>query len=239
MKVLLPVLALSPSLWGCIGVEIQKLPAYDLALQMGGPERPKLFYAESVSQESLPPFTPYATIICWGNKVKEPLARRAWTEAAKLKADVVIVTDAGMVHAGSVNTYWGFGVSTSQPVYNHVIHGVCYRLNPARIGFQTDKSGMVITIDPESNLRAAGMLEGDTLLSINGVAYVADENAHLSAHFLTLLNLTPDEEVALVWIRPGTGRMEAKAKCYANDPRHLTLPDSIEWPKPAPSATHR
>src|SRR5437870_6440250 len=104
MRKLLWVLLLATT--GCVKTELQKLPAYDVATKMAHAEHPKLLLHETLDRNGLPALTPYAVIFATGAQAatKEAIIRRIWQEAAKIGADIVIVTDRGNVSAGSVST---------------------------------------------------------------------------------------------------------------------------------------
>lgn len=225
--VLLAVLSVFGS--GCISVEVVELPAFSRAMKMAGPERPKLFWADSVDIHSLPAMAPYAQIIGLGGG-KDQLARAIWRKGAELKADVVLLYDTGMREVGQVHTYWGFGITTSQPTYKRSVEGFCFRICPARLGILCDESNMVLSMD--ENLKESGLLEGDTILSIDGVPWEA--SSVKSGRFLKLLGLEAGGEVKLIWIRPGTGRMEGMLKAMANPPSHLEIEDALPWVPPPP-----
>src|SRR2546426_2649400 len=173
MKKLIWVLLLAATGCASVRTELQKLPPYAVATRMAHAEHPKLLLHETVDENSLPALTPYAVISATGASAaaKQSIIRRIWQEAADIGADIVIVADLGTVSAGSVSTYYGFGVSVNEPIYAKEMRGLCYRVPPANVGFQTDESAMVVSIAPESNLRAAGLLEGDKMISVNGAVY--------------------------------------------------------------------
>lgn len=228
------LIALIAGSTGCVVIHEQKLPAYDLATKTACAARPRLFFAEQVDPQMLPVLCPFLSLEASSRDfANESIKRDLWEKAVEYKADVIVTYDAGPQYAGSIATYWGFGISTSQPLYAYTVRAICYRICPARLGVQTDESGMVTVIAPESDLRKAGLLEGDKLLSINGMGFTPGP-AITSAHWIQLLKLQVGDEVNLVWIRPGAGRMEGIVKAYPNGPMPIPLADSLEWKDPPP-----
>lgn len=209
-------LILLMALTGCITV--QRLPAYDIAMSLPGPDRPKLFYDNTVKLNSA--LTPYAVLNSQG------YAREIWEKAAELKADVVLIKTGNTQYTGSVGTAmplgYGGAIAVALPMYQTTIYGYCYRLNPARMGLGLDQNLMVIELN--NDLKEAGILEGDKLISMNGVGYdpVMPER----------LNFKPGDEVILTVIRPGTGRINIKAKMMENPPTYLDYADAIPWEAP-------
>lgn len=145
--------------------------------------------------------------------------------ASKLGADIAWLEDGGSIYAGSTSSYLGFGVSMSTPHYAHVVVGVLYRIGGAALPLACNDAGMVVTVHDAA--RRSGVLEGDSLLSIAGKPVAFGEKWIRSAHHEVLLHAKPGDEVELVWVRPGTGRMAGVVSLLANDRRrYLQLP---EW----------
>jgi hypothetical protein len=210
---------------GCVSSKVHKLPAYDLAMSLPGPESPKLFFAEAIDLTELPAMVPYAQVTARsGSSIsRETRAKDIWHHAKKLKADVVIVEESGEVYTGSTSAYLGLGISQSTANYASGSLGQCYRLSGARIGIKKDKDNMVLGMSDD--VRGVGLLEGDKILSVNG--FDPDKLGKF------ILTAKPGDEAAIVWIRPGTGRMEGKVKLLPNPPTHLQMADSMELTPPA------
>jgi hypothetical protein len=210
---------------------LQKLPAFEIASQMPGPERPKCFLVTAVDPSAMPSMTPYAWLTATTGESNEYAIRQLWREAQKLKADVVMVSDRGMSNVGSVETYWGFGVTTHETVLRRVLQAICFRVNPGRPGLRCDNSGMVVYVDPE--MTDAEIKEGDHLLQIDGAPVShGPQDAATSSHHVRLLQAEPGRKVKVVWIRPGTGRMESTIAILPNTTTYLSLPDAVAWEKP-------
>jgi hypothetical protein len=197
---------------------------------MDGPDRPRLFFAEEVDRHSLPAMAPYLLLEGSGEVGREALARRMWHEASETKADVVLISGASAATSASSLVPDGASLSSGPPVSENDVLGVCYRICPARLGFHTDEDGIVVSVDDESDLRDAGLQEGDKVISIDGVP-VSQELS--SGHYRELLTLQEAEPVKLIWIRPETGRMEATVRPVGNPPTHLDRADSIPWYAPS------
>lgn len=205
---------------GCANVQVQRLPAYDYAMQMGGPDRPKLFSADTVKINNA--LTPYAVIVATG--ARSVLDRSIWRKAAEFKADVVIIKDGGSQYAGTTSTAmpmaYGGAVAFSSPVYQTSVYGYCFRLNPVTIGFETDQTNMIIKITND-NIRLAGILEGDKLIAIDGINY--------SQGMPELLKLKEGQQVLISVVRPGVGKIDKIVKTMENKPTYLEYSDAIVW----------
>lgn len=214
------------SMLGCAGqLTVQKLPPYEAAIQIGGSERPKLFYDKSVQIESA--MTPYALIIArGGGGDKNQQAKNLWRKAAELKADVVIVSEGGQQYAGATSTAipLGHGAVTAlaMPMYTNTYYAYCYRLNPVRLGFQANDSNMILKIYND-NLRDSGILEGDIVMSINGFTYDAKRPMP------EMLTLRKDEDVIISVIRPGIGKIDRKVRPGENKPTYINYSDAVDW----------
>ncbi len=228
----LSVLFIIPFFFGCISVHVQKLPAYDAARRLPAHDRPKLFYAEDVDWSKMPAFAPFALISAGSTSIipnRESFARSAWSEATKLGADVIVISDEDSQIAGYMMYYWGYGITSFHPVERRYVVGTCLKLQPARLGIRQDRTGMILSVDPKT--KECGILEGDTLLLIDDVP-VTNGAQDLKNYCCKLLTLQPEQSVSLVWLRPGLGRMEGKVKALANPPAHVNVPDSIPWNPP-------
>lgn len=213
---------------GCAPVHINRLPAYDYALNMGGPTKPKLFYADTVKIDSA--LTPYAVLVIQGGVNKDFAVRQIWKKASELKADVVIIKEGQTQYAGTAATAmplpYGGATAIAVPMYQTPIYGYCLRVNPSRIGFEFDtKDNMIIGITNES-LRDAGILEGDKILAINNNSYPAQGPE--------LLKINEGEDISITVIRPGTGKIEKKVKTMKNNTAFLEYSDAISWEPPPP-----
>ena len=124
--------------------------------------------------------------------------------------DYMIYREAGAAAAGAVTQPIGMGMFMTTPVYRHGAAAWCYRICPARAGFRVDDNQMLLEVD-EAVRKAAGIQEGDTILSVNGKAVKPDAQGFspASLHYLTM---EPGQLLTLVWIRPGTGRMEGTSR---------------------------
>jgi len=203
MKKFILVLILFFFATGCAVINVTHLPAYDYAISMGGPDKPKLFYADSVRIDSA--MTPYAVIVgIGGSGIREMIIRTIWKKAAELKADIVLIKDGGDRFAGSVATAIPMGrgaMAVAAPAYQATIYGYCLRLNPSLLGVKTDDTKMILEISNDS-IREAGILEGDKLISINGFDF--------GTYPPDVLKIKEGDEVTIKVVRPGTGQIKKK-----------------------------
>jgi len=194
--------------------------------------RAKLVLEESFDPLFLPESTPFLKLVAnVGDSSDENAIRKMWTLAEERGADYVLVAPTESNLAGTVSSYWGFGVSTNQLVYARSITGVCFRVRPSRHGITTDETGLVLAIDDTA--RKSGILEGDTIMSIDGQPW-RSIGRFPSAREVCLLGKLVGSSAQLVWIRAGTGRMSGEIALQANPPTHLGLADPMQYEPPPP-----
>lgn len=222
---LLPILLLS-LLASCVQSRVTRLSAYSAATALGGPEIPLVFYATEIDRTQLPAAVPIATVVVWcSDQIRlDSLVSHAAKDAAKLRADFILVGDQASFRTGTAVHSVGYGSAFAHATYGTSVNATAYRVAPAKMGFGTDTSGMINAISNKS-LLAAGLLEGDTLVSINGVPASLDVR---SRHYPMALALEPGDDIAIVWIRPGTGRMTGTGQALENPPTHLAMQVSFE-----------
>jgi hypothetical protein len=159
---------------------------------------------------------------------RHEIADRGW------EPDVIIYAPAGATFAGMVSNYIGFGVTMSNAVYRPQADAYCMRLAPISLGVHIDEHQMVIDLDDAT--RASGIQEGDKLISVNGRSVKPDANG-ISEMSSEALSLKPGSPIKLIWIRPGTGRMDGSA--VATDPRPVpTSVESVAVPLPMRSVSY-
>lgn len=197
------------TLAGCrASIEVQKLPAYQAAIELGGPKACPAYEDSQLDDETTAGAVPFAII----NGSSPSLSVREInsaivSRARKLESDFVLIGSPEKFYAGSTSTHWGFGITTSSAQHGNAISGLCFRTAKARLGIHWDRSRMVTAISAESDARENGLLEGDTVLSIAGKSLA--EDSIRSPHNAAILDIEPGDAVQIVWIRPGGGRMES------------------------------
>lgn len=141
---------------------------------------------------------------------------KAHVEELGWKPDYMVYQRGGANYAGSVSTYVGFGVAVSNPNYRQNATAWCFRVAPATIGVKLNKSLMVTNLTEEA--RASGLQEGDTILTIAGASLEAPSSAQVSEWRSKMLDVQVGEVVKVIWVRPGTGRMEGDLVMQPNRP---------------------
>lgn len=222
----LAVLIVTTTVTACATVEpYRKMPSFDQAMLLPGIDHPKLFMEDVRIETAVTPYAVISRVVGQNAYHRELAIKSMWLQAAELKADILVIRDAGETYAGSSSTsfYLGNGVSTafSVPSYASVFYGTCYRVNPAKLGIQTDKNLILVNITNE-NLYKIGILEGDRFVSINGAPYTTEGSPEL-------LKIKPDEDVKILAIRPGTGKIERSVRSMNNDSTYLSIPDLYDW----------
>jgi len=232
-----PCLALLLALASCATVPINRLPAYERAVSIAPVGETRVLFRDETSPTALPSMVPYATVSMDFGSDRMYAAREIAKCAKDLRPDVILLGDGGTHYAGSVgfgSSSWGYGGAFasgfSAPVYVQRMVGACYRLLPVRLGIRWDDTGMVTELTDTA--RASGILEGDRIVSIYGCQVMFGRDAPKGGYDQSLFDAHPGDEVPLVWIRPGTGRMEGKAVLQPNPPDHLALPGVDLTPPP-------
>ncbi len=237
--------AVSPLLTGCLSPQVDKLVPYEAAVKTPPPADVRCLEGETVDVDALPSLVPFAVMV-----INLESAQREWPEVRLSKfaveevhPDVILLYLGAPAYAGSIGTASAvpvgmgavaFGFST--PVYQRPLSAICYRLATAKLGVRWDETGMIVTATDEA--KAAGLLEGDRIVSINGTPVEIGARALRSGHHSRFLEISPGAEVQVIWIRPGTGRMEGKVVAQENPPVHLKL-KGIDLNRPSPYANER
>jgi hypothetical protein len=78
--------------------------------------------------------------------------------------------------------------------------------------------------------RASGLLEGDTLISLAGAEVKPPAEGRLAPWATTALTVRPGDDVKVIWIRPGAGRMEGVIKAASPPPKSKA--PTVVPPKP-------
>ncbi|MCA8969818.1 MAG: hypothetical protein KDC95_08550 [Planctomycetes bacterium] len=193
-------------------ITIEHLPTFELA-QMPPAEAGQgapCFDADRVDPSELPDAVPYAmchdTIDGDRERTADVLSRALHRETSP---DFTTFRDLGSFDAGSISQYWGNGLATERRIYSHVAELIAWRLTPVSLGFELRRAdGVAIRVPPKDRFDGEALLEGDEVLSIGDVPVRPGERFFYSPHWRRLLELEVGDRVRIVWLRPGTGRME-------------------------------
>lgn len=214
---------------------VTHLPAFAKANTMDPVEGGPFFAYRNITRANLPLLVPFAIVTTSYHVDRGLASQTTWEHAKKMRADLLVCVDGAQHYAGSSGSsvYLGWGITTafSTPIYRTALHGICYRLAPVSLGegWELDDAGMVMTLSDE--IRKCGIQEGDRLLSFDGARIRFKEEDQLkSPHLTRLLEHKPGDEVTLVWIRPGKGRMEGKITLKKNPAERLL---EVEWEDPS------
>ena len=221
------------ALCSCANFKETRYSTYDLAMSMEQtvPDPPVVLV--SAAPHNLPGMIIFATV--HGDFPATSISRQAWllkreVERLGLRPDCMKFETRGSNYAGSTSQYIGYGLAMSTPVYRPqaVIH--CYRLRPASLGLKWNDSFMLTWVS-ENTRDESGIQEGDTLLSINGQT-IERSSQGTSPSENEALNLRAGDEVSLVWIRPGDGRMDGRAQAVAPLPFPSGITSIATKPEP-------
>lgn len=195
----------------CNHLSHKRLAAYDAAMARRSNASADVIVLHSNAIPPKMPFSvPYATVhgdFHSGGDEWQAVTLRQHAIKMDLAPDFLIYVPQGAAYAGSVSTYVGFGIATSTPTYRPQAMAFCMREVGFATGLRINEQDMVTEVADES--RACGIQEGDTVVSIAGSA-VARPNNQLSPWEIEALQHQPGEKVRVVWIRPGSGRMEGE-----------------------------
>lgn len=176
-----------------------RLPAYERASTMEGPSEPRVFESTPTASD-VPASQPFAVVSVGRTYSSRAGAIGAVKSKVKgLKPDFVVIL-------GESELKSAIGLT-----YVRGLSAICYRIQPARIGFQLDRDSRVVQIDERSNLRSSGITEGDRLLSINGAAIAS------GAYQAETLRIQPGDDVELTWLTASGDRKAGRARAIAND----------------------
>jgi hypothetical protein len=195
----------------CNNFKTTKLPTYSIAIAL----EQSVLDPAVVPATSLPPdipvMVPFAAVHGdFESGTSENSQARALKEQAVLQgilADILVFYPQESSYAGSTSQYVGLGISVSSANYRPRSTVFCYRACPAYVGIKRNEMQMITWVTEELR-EEAGIQEGDTLVSVNGHSVTTNTGQYTSAFDGELLRLREGDEVRLIWIRPGTGRME-------------------------------
>jgi hypothetical protein len=148
----------------------------------------------------------------------------AWSR--QMRPDLIVLRPQGAAYAGSMTQYLGFGMAMSTPVTRPQATGFCMRLLPATIGCKRDNSGMIVDLTDEA--RKSGLQEGDKIVSLGGHT-MDSTGGGPSPWQVAAMKHSPGDELPVVWIRPGVGRMDGKLTLQPNGPLPHSLPSLVNW----------
>lgn len=221
----------------CTSPKVTKYPAFDAASKFAPSAPARCYLDDEVDFDRLPALAPMA-VVEWSfaseGGMKSAAREIAKTADAEVHPDVIVLATGAPYYAGSNgSTFGGFGFGSrwrggfvgtgfSRATYETPLYGTCYRVLPAQLGLTWDTSGMVLVASADA--KKSGILEGDRILSVAGVSVQVGAKSHLSAHHRVLLEHAVGDELQLVWIRPGTGRMEGLVKLQPNPQAQFDLP---------------
>lgn len=221
MKKALAILLLS-ALAACDTFAEHRCRNFDAAMAIpAAVENPPVFRG-TAAPTSGPWLVPYAKIdASFADRQNESgYAAKLRNEALRrdLRPDALLYFFGGEAVTGAVATYVGFGISTVNNVVRPQATAICCRACPISTGIRARRDYMVTSLDESA--KACGILEGDTVLTIDGcsVEHPADDVSEW-AH--RVLAKRPGDKLRVVWIRPGTGRMEGEI--VAQPPAPMTF----------------
>lgn len=214
----------------CQTGSFKRLSAYDVALgdmlengrllpHLRHSEAPVLSMSQLANRLGDVSLVPFATYTIVGDSSES--RKLDWIEKGlrRHQADVIALMDPQVHYAGSVSSAsigGGFALGMSSPVYTKSLTGVGCRLAPGAIGFRFDDAGVIEHIS-DPILYEQGLLEGDSVLTVDGISVKGMLSDFSHPAWSRILTYQPGEELRVVYIRPGTGRLEAVVSVKENE----------------------
>jgi hypothetical protein len=229
MRLLLLIAIALPS---CAIHDMQRTDLAHAALcrQTGSPDLPTYLVRSTAVPGDLPLAVPYIALAGVGDMSHESLAKKIPNYLEEMGwPDIIIWDPEGSQTTGAVSSYLGFGLSTTSLVTQQAISAVALRVAQTSLGLRLGSDSMVMHVHDDA--RASGILEGDRLVSVDGLEVQTGPNAWGSAHYQVMLRGKVGQPVQLVWIRPGTGRMEGTSTLLPNDRSRLQSLPIAERPR--------
>ena len=202
------ILIIIPILTGCIHTKVHKQPHFDKAMALGGPEECRV-YQSGENPSGGKAGVPYVAVTASGDQLSDSeFIKRGTKRLREFNPDLIIVQSPQTQRTG---TYHSFGLYSgfSPPIYTKTITLWAYRYTKARLGVLWDNESHMVTVITNKALYEAGLLEGDTIISI--------DETPIPAIYGEVLDWEPGQVVKIIWIRPGTGRMAAEVKLINNE----------------------
>ncbi|NIB41783.1 hypothetical protein HBA55_19410 [Pseudomaricurvus alkylphenolicus] len=128
-----------------------------------------------VFHQSSPPNKPYipvANVAAHGNgyATEEVLVGTLKKEAAKVGAELVILTGSEITKDETVGSYGG-GMYVASQIRRPHLYGVAAVYSKVSIGLRTENTGKIRYVASGSAAEKAGLKEGMTIVAINGIFY--------------------------------------------------------------------
>lgn len=204
------------SLASCINTAVRKGAAFDLAMSMEQTGSGNVYTANSPDISKERAASPYVAVVAYGGYgiPDANFLSAATKKIAAFSPDFVIAKAPDLKDAGTIYSFSG-GLGMSSRVYQKQRALFAYRYQAARIGIRWSEDGMVTAITNQG-LYDAGLLEGDTMISIDGIPFPKSQDAQDAWHAHTL-GWKPGDEIELIWIRPGEGRMQGTIPLLINN----------------------
>lgn len=209
----------------------ERLPAFSAAVAMRDPTSPPSRVI-AVTDAAVPrgELIPFATFAGTTQLSLQGRLTRLVEETIEFMPDAYAYAEGNDQQVGFVSQHIGFGITTPSPVMATPYRVTLLREAPSILPFQLNDQGMVLAIQPQGGVQ--GLQEGDTVLSLNGVAIETDPARRLSSSWWNeRLRIKPGDTIAIVAVRPGTGRVTGTVNALPNPRSYLTAPSMPEADK--------
>jgi hypothetical protein len=189
---------------------------------MGGPDECPVYKVGDLGVRDEPASVGFVGCACFGSSDLSPsnFVDAGVNKLKIYKPDFYMYSDGTVRNTGMVHSFGG-GMGMSLPVSQRTVWVWGYRHKQARLGVGWDDNLMVNQIT-SSLAYDAGLLEGDTLVSFDGIPIPKETEGQLALG-CRMLTMQPGEEVKAIWIRPGEGRMSGTIVLATNEREEAPL----------------
>ena len=234
-------LLLLPIAAGCVPVQEQSisLAADGLATRMGPLEqtgtKPKVLVLSELEPATIEELVPYRGKRVSTRTIWKPdrCARELTRRLVESRPDAILVCDREASATGSTampvfDPGLAFGVVfTSTTTFSTEVVGYAMRATRARLPFAYNlASGTVVE---RRDIAACGdILEGDVVTEIGGAPALPPVDRVTWALYPVLLQCSVNDEIPVVWVRAGVGKMQGSVRLIPPAAPHLAVADSID-----------
>lgn len=217
-------------LCSCTSQKLNKLPTYDQAIAAAPePKKPRLFNAAQLSDRVVQETVPYAVISASldGNDVLRH-AQSMWERCLGHMPDVVVYEDGKQSTSVAPGAPVYFGTALVFSSTQHSCAAVVCRDAPACLPF-TYRGETLMVLELGPGAREAGLIEGDTVTSINSIPLATKQPPWASPLHQQRIEWRPGQSVRVGLIRPGRGafdvevRLIENARSYATEQDHYSV----------------
>ncbi|MBL8755996.1 MAG: hypothetical protein JNK15_22060 [Planctomycetes bacterium] len=213
------------------------VPAETIGIQLGPAAAtqswPRVFVSGQVEDSALIELVPYVgkRMVLNGAASEVRCAQWACQRLIETRPDAVFAIPSSPQITGVSSSVFAtpFGtVPVTTVDQSTTFVAFAMRAMPAALPFTYNLvSGTVLDVVDKTAIKG-GMLEGDTITKIDGADPLPPKDWPKWQYYSRILQHAPGDEVAIEWVRSGTGKMSGTVRLCAPRQPHLAVPDSID-----------